>query len=113
MLNGDWRTAAATLSVLQGVLRRHRNLGHWCKTHIIKSYLTGLTLPACLVRAGHLEDVFVLARGRILPPQHLLDQIYPGLQDSLKHWKVQIQVYLALLCTAVLLGVSVICCYHD
>ena len=71
-------------------------LGHWCGAHIVKSYLTGLLLPACLVRAGHFEDAFILPRGRILPPQHLQNQIFPGLQDALKHW----QVCILLLCMA-------------
>ena len=62
----------------------------------VKSYLTGLPLPVCLLRAGHFEDTFILPRGRILPLQHLQDQIFPGLQDALKHW----QVCILLLCMA-------------
>ena len=63
-------------------------LGHWCGAHIVKSYLTGLPLPACLVRAGHFEDAFIMPRSRISAPQHLLDPIFPGLQEHLKYWQV-------------------------
>lgn len=63
-------------------------LGHWCGAHIVHSYLTGLPLPACLVQAGHFEDAFVMPHGRIQAPQHLLNPIFPGLQENLKYWQV-------------------------
>jgi hypothetical protein len=62
-------------------------LGHWCGAHIVKSYLTGMPLPACLLRAGHLEDACILPRSRIEPPEALMKQIFPDIDEPLAAFK--------------------------
>lgn len=65
-------------------------LGHWCGAHIVKSYLTGMPLQACLMRAGHLEDAFVLPRGRLEVPEGLAGKLFPGIDDALQYFSVSL-----------------------
>ena len=59
-------------------------LGKWNNDHIVKSYVNGIPINACLSRGSHTNLVHLLPRMTVEPDQVLLDCIFPGVEQRLE-----------------------------